>query len=330
MSVYFRGKSKALTGSELWDTTLLTLTKRQFGGTGHSMLTADRPNWPDHYSIFLYLPENQTNVLRVKIGDFGTSKRIPLSNASTYLKITTGTQGYMAPEVHDTSKPKTNRVDIWSLGCVLYRMFTGNLLFNDSVEVWKYALTAFFSPLVLDNVGFSTPCVSFLLEILQPIPEDRPSAEDCQKKAWIISEVSGPEYSIEKDLYTRLSKINQQAPNVHSFPNMVANRTADSSSLPWEPLVAIIQLRREAGYQVWVSSPILFSPSISLFLLLAPRSLRIQLWTNNLVLGLLRTPNAALDISSSPLVEHKLPLHFIFTLPEFEFYYKSRFGLMYS
>ena len=47
-----------------------------------------------------------------------------------------------------------------------------------------------------------------------------------------MSEVSGPEYSIEKDLYIRLSKINQQAPNVHSFPNMVANRAADSSSLP--------------------------------------------------------------------------------------------------
>ena len=110
-------------------------------------------------------------------------------------------------------------------------MFAGNLLFNDPVEVWKYALTASSSPLVLDNIGFSAPCVSFLCDILQPIPEYRPSAEDCQQKAWIMSEVSGPEYSIEKDLYTRLSKINQQAPNVHSFPNMVANRAAGSSSL---------------------------------------------------------------------------------------------------
>ena len=103
----------------------------------------------------------------------------------------------MAPEVHDTSKSKTNRVDTWSLGCVLYRMFAGNLLFNDPVEVWKYALTASSSPLVLDNIGFSAPCVSFLRDILQPIPEYRPSAEDCQKKAWIMSEVSGLEYSIE-------------------------------------------------------------------------------------------------------------------------------------
>ena len=137
----------------------------------------------------------------------------------------------MAPEVHDTSQPKTNKVDIWSLGCVLYRMFAGNLLFKDPFEVWKYALTSSSSPLALDNVGLSVPCVSFLHDILQPIPEDRPSAEDCQKKAWITNEVPGPEYSIGKDLYTRLSKINQQSPNVHSFPDIVANRAVDSSSV---------------------------------------------------------------------------------------------------
>ena len=137
----------------------------------------------------------------------------------------------MAPEVHDTSKPKTNRVDIWSLGCVLHRMFAGNLLFNDSVQEWKYALTASSSPLALDNIGLSISCVSFLRDILQPIPEDRPSAEDCQKKAWITVEVPRPEYSIGKDLYIRLAKISHRAPNVHSFPDMVANRAVASSSI---------------------------------------------------------------------------------------------------
>ena len=110
-------------------------------------------------------------------------------------------------------------------------MFAGNLLFNDPVQVWKYALTAFPSLLALDNIGLSIPCISFLHEILQPIPEDRPSAEDCLKKAWITSEVPGPEYSIENDLYTRLSKISHRAPNVHSFPDMVANRAVDGGSV---------------------------------------------------------------------------------------------------
>ena len=138
----------------------------------------------------------------------------------------------MAPEVHDTSQPKTNRVDIWSLGCVLYRMFAGNLLFKDAFEVLRYSLTASSSLLALENIGFSAPCVLFLRDILQPIPEDRPSAEECQKKAWIMNEVPGPEYSIGHGLYTRLSQINHRAPNVHSFSEIVANRAVDSSSIP--------------------------------------------------------------------------------------------------
>ena len=135
----------------------------------------------------------------------------------------------MAPEAHDTSQPKTNRVDIWSLGCILYRMFAGNLLFNDPVQVWKYAASP--SLLVLDNIGLTSPCVSFLCDVLQPIPEDRPSAENCLKDAWIMSEVPTPEHSIGEDLYTRLCKISHRAPNVHSFPNMVANRAVESSSV---------------------------------------------------------------------------------------------------
>ena len=105
-------------------------------------------------------------------------------------------------------------------------MFAGGLLFNDPFEVLRYALAASSSPLPLDNIGLSAPCVSFLRDILQPIPVDRPSAEECQKKAWIMSEVPAPEYSIGKDLYSRLSKLNRRAPNVHSFPDMVANPAA--------------------------------------------------------------------------------------------------------
>jgi len=110
-------------------------------------------------------------------------------------------------------------------------MFAGNLLFNDPFEVLRYALTAFSSPLPLSNIGLSIPGVSFLRNVLQPIPEDRPSAEDCQNRPWITNKVLGPEYSIGEDFYTRLSKINHRAPNVHSFLDVVANRAANSSSV---------------------------------------------------------------------------------------------------
>ena len=105
-------------------------------------------------------------------------------------------------------------------------MLTGNPLFNDPLEVFRYSLTASSSPLPLESIGPGITCASFLRDILQPVPEDRPSAEDCQKKPWITNEVAEPEYSIGKDLYERLFKINHSAPNVHSFPDMAANRAA--------------------------------------------------------------------------------------------------------
>jgi len=138
----------------------------------------------------------------------------------------------MAPEMHDTSKTKTNKVDLWSLGCVLYRMFAGNLLFKDPVEVITYAQARSSLHLPLDNIGLSIPCVSFLRDILHPRPKVRPSAEDCLKKPWITNEVPAPEYSIGKDLYTRLSNINHRAPNMHSFPDMVASQAVDRTSVP--------------------------------------------------------------------------------------------------
>ena len=157
----------------------------------------------------------------------------------------------MAPEVHDTSKAKTSKVDIWSLGCILYRMLASNVLFNDPVEVWKYTLTASSSPLAFDNIGLSAPCVSFLHDILQPIPKNRPSAEDCLKTTWITNGILVPEYSIGKDLYTRLAEINQQAPNLHPPPDTVANRTADSSSASQQLSGATMPPRQEAARPWW-------------------------------------------------------------------------------
>ena len=86
-------------------------------------------------NIFLYLPEGKTEALRVKIGDFGTSTSISITNTTTYLATSAGTPGYMAPEVGEKSVPKTDRVDIWSLGCILYRIVTGSPLFNSRREV---------------------------------------------------------------------------------------------------------------------------------------------------------------------------------------------------
>jgi len=135
----------------------------------------------------------------------------------------------MAPEMEDILEPKTNRVDIWSLGCVLYGMVAGSLLFNNHREIWRYVDAASSPPPVVKDKGFSIACEDFLRDVLQPKPEDRPSAEDCLKKPWIMNNTPGSEYVIGSDLYKRLAKIERLAPDIDTFSDMVAYRAANNT-----------------------------------------------------------------------------------------------------
>jgi len=66
--------------------------------------------------------------LKIKIGDFGISKQ--LNNYNEYAKSQVGTIRYMAPEIINGEK-YNNKVDIWSLGCIIYELCTLNLCFDD-------------------------------------------------------------------------------------------------------------------------------------------------------------------------------------------------------
>jgi len=181
---------------------------------------------------------NEPHVLRVKIGDFGTSKYVPLSDATTYLKTTTGTRGYMAPEMDDTAIPKTNRVDIWSLGCILYRMLAGSPLFPNTPGFYRYVFAGSSPPPEVKNAGFSVSCVDFLGDVLRPEPEDRPSAEDCMKKAWITNKASGPDYCIGSGLYSRLTDIERAAPRLAPLADAVVNWAVGVHGAPVRKLPA--------------------------------------------------------------------------------------------
>ena len=74
-------------------------------------------------------PENLflTNDLKVKIGDFGIAKK--LNNVNEYAKTQAGTMLYMAPEIINGEK-YNNKVDIWSLGCIIHELCTFNYCFE--------------------------------------------------------------------------------------------------------------------------------------------------------------------------------------------------------
>ena len=70
--------------------------------------------------------------LKIKIGDFGISKQ--LNNYNEYAKTQVGTLRYTAPEVIRGEK-YNNKVDVWSLGCIIHELCTLNFCFwNESLD----------------------------------------------------------------------------------------------------------------------------------------------------------------------------------------------------
>lgn len=69
----------------------------------------------------------------VKVLDFGLAKNVsdPGATQLTAVGTTTGTPGYMAPEVVLGDGPVDRRADIYGLGCLAYYLLTGSPVFDD-------------------------------------------------------------------------------------------------------------------------------------------------------------------------------------------------------
>ncbi|KAF6789642.1 mitogen-activated protein kinase HOG1, partial [Colletotrichum sojae] len=78
----------------------------------------------------------------VKIADFGISKQAR-NRKQTTMATNAGTTGYTAPEVLGVDQEfhgsYTNKADLWSLGCVIYRMVKGRQLFAHDDETKREA-----------------------------------------------------------------------------------------------------------------------------------------------------------------------------------------------
>lgn len=71
-----------------------------------------------------------------KLTDFGLTSEAAASRLYTTTKAR-GTPGYRAPEV-DLHKKFNNKVDIWSMGCVLHELAVGRPAFGSDLELASY------------------------------------------------------------------------------------------------------------------------------------------------------------------------------------------------
>ena len=120
------------------------------------------------------LISNNINTLykaQIKIIDFNVSKNIGLNQSLPNTIV--GTNGYMAPEIihnlfYNIPKPYDNKVDIWSLGVLCYKLFFYQKPFNSPYET----LNA--NPKITNSIP--SKAGNFLSSMLQKNPNYRPTA----------------------------------------------------------------------------------------------------------------------------------------------------------
>ncbi|RWA08716.1 hypothetical protein EKO27_g6394 [Xylaria grammica] len=105
------------------ETAMKSVVEQILQGLGfmHKERIAHRDLKPQIQNILVYSLTSPQGEVRIKIADFGVSKRV---HTTTIFKTIAGTQGYKAPEVvkawddegHDSDHRYDYNVDIWSLG----------------------------------------------------------------------------------------------------------------------------------------------------------------------------------------------------------------------
>jgi predicted Zn finger-like uncharacterized protein len=114
---------------------------------------------------------------RVKIVDFGLARARGDDSRLTQTGYMLGTPSYMPPEQANGDAVDT-RSDLFSLGCVLYRMCTGELPFKGrtTLAVLTALATSDPKPPIELNPNLPPALSDLVMRLLNKLPEDRPAS----------------------------------------------------------------------------------------------------------------------------------------------------------
>ncbi|KAL5489902.1 STE11 [Sanghuangporus weigelae] len=124
----------------------------------------------------------------IKISDFGISKKVEETflggNARGHRPSLQGSVYWMAPEVVK-QLAHTRKADIWSVGCLVVEMLTGNHPYptlNQMQAIFKIGSSA--KPTVPSDI--SPECEDFLQKTFEVKHEARPDADELLQHPWIV------------------------------------------------------------------------------------------------------------------------------------------------
>jgi len=157
--------------------------------------------------IFLVVTRNGR--LTVKLSDFGVYKRVRF-NDSLMPEIKQEDRGlhattYMAPEAFefDGKNPEvfTPKTDCWSVGCIIYRLLTGENPFRsprDTITFTKFGINLGDKPY---PTGIGDLGISFISQLLQRDPGYRSTAKDALQHSWTRVSSEKPSEGLKQRLY---------------------------------------------------------------------------------------------------------------------------------
>jgi eukaryotic-like serine/threonine-protein kinase len=119
----------------------------------------------------------KTQRSRVKILDFGLARSLTADANMTKSGAILGTPAYMAPE-QSRGKGLDGRCDLFSLGCVLYRMCTGQQAFEGADTIATLMAVASHDPVPPHQVNRRVPPAlsRLIMDLLAKDPQKRPAS----------------------------------------------------------------------------------------------------------------------------------------------------------
>jgi tetratricopeptide (TPR) repeat protein len=123
----------------------------------------------------------------LKVMDFGIAKRQSASKGLTRAGMMAGTPQYIAPEQASDFGNVTHLADIYALGCIAYRMLTGQVPFDadDVMRILLAHMSQAPAPPRTLNPAIPVDLETIVLQLLAKRPEDR--VQSCRELSALLS-----------------------------------------------------------------------------------------------------------------------------------------------